>query len=121
MKERSAKREANLLNAIDALKGKEAEFFKTMDVLQHDMASSFIVGFEAAKDQAAILHPSMDLSEMNPCKTAVDGKIVDGLMDLFKKYDIYRVGPILGFSQVDMYKYDIYRADPILGFGQGDM
>ncbi|KAL9318171.1 hypothetical protein ACSQ67_014688 [Phaseolus vulgaris] len=33
----------------------------------------------AASDRAAILHPSMDLSEVNPCKIVVDGKIVDSL------------------------------------------
>jgi len=40
-------------------------------VLQNGVARSFIVGFGAAKDHATILHPSMDLSEMNPCKIVV--------------------------------------------------
>jgi len=38
--------------------------------------NSYWVGFEAALEQTTILHPTIDLSEVNPCKEVVDGKLV---------------------------------------------
>jgi len=43
--------------------------------LKNDIASSFGVGFEVALEQTTIVHPSIDLFEINPCKVVVDGKL----------------------------------------------
>jgi len=52
LKEKSAQKEANLQRAIENTKKREKELSKIIDALQDDVASSYIVGFEAAKDQA---------------------------------------------------------------------
>ncbi|KAL9323963.1 hypothetical protein ACSQ67_008820 [Phaseolus vulgaris] len=71
LKEESIQNEVDLLRVMKDLKKRENELSKTVDAL-HDMASSFIVGFEAAKDQTAVWHPSIYLSDINPCKTVVN-------------------------------------------------
>ncbi|KAK6646238.1 hypothetical protein PHAVU_L003437 [Phaseolus vulgaris] len=78
IKEKSTQKEVDLLRAMEDLKKRENELSKIVGALQDDVASSFIVGFEVVKDQAVVFHPSIDLSDINPCKTVVDGKIVDG-------------------------------------------
>jgi len=56
---------------------KEGEFSKVVDSLKDDVTQSLIVGFEIALEQAAIVHPTVDFSKLNPCKRIVDGKLVD--------------------------------------------
>ncbi|ESW32997.1 hypothetical protein PHAVU_001G035000 [Phaseolus vulgaris] len=47
-----------------------------IELLKDDVTNTFIVGFEAALEQVAAVHPSVDLSLMDPCKTVVEGKLV---------------------------------------------
>jgi len=47
---------------------KEGEFSKVVDSLKDDATQSFIVRFETALKQAVIVHPTVDFSELNPCK-----------------------------------------------------
>jgi len=46
-------------------------------VFKLDTAQSYLVGFEAAIEQASGLHPEIDYSELDPCKTVVDGQLRD--------------------------------------------
>jgi len=41
---------------------KEVDLSKTIDALKDDVASSYVVGFKAALEQATIIHPIIDLS-----------------------------------------------------------
>ncbi|KAL9325373.1 hypothetical protein ACSQ67_006018 [Phaseolus vulgaris] len=56
---------------------KEGEFTKMVDSLKDDTTQSFIVGFETALEQASSVHPTVDFIELNPCKSIVDGKLVE--------------------------------------------
>ena len=55
---------------------KENEFSKMVDTLKDDAAQSYIVDFEVALEQATLVHPPVDFSELIPCKTIVDGKLI---------------------------------------------
>lgn len=54
---------------------KETKFSKTINTVKDDATQSYIVGFEAAMEQVALLHPSVDFSEFSPCKSVVNGKL----------------------------------------------
>jgi len=56
---------------------KEGEFSKMVDFLKDDAAQSFIVGFETTLEQATIVHPTVFFSELDPCKSIIDGKLVE--------------------------------------------
>ena len=56
---------------------KEVDLSKMIDPLKDDVTQSYVVGFEATMEQAAIVHPSVDFSELSPCKAMVDGKLIE--------------------------------------------
>jgi len=56
---------------------KEGEITKMVDSLKDDTTQSFIAGFETALEQASSFHPTVDFIELNPCKSIVDGKLVE--------------------------------------------
>jgi len=73
-----AEEKSKLSNEIEGLKKeKEKEFCKMVDSFKDDATQSYIVGFETALEQAAIVHPIVDFSELNPGKIIVDGKLVE--------------------------------------------
>ncbi|KAK7355488.1 hypothetical protein VNO80_14744 [Phaseolus coccineus] len=76
IKQRSAQKEIDFLAAMNDLKGKKVKLLKTVDAFQDDVTNSFIIRFGAAKDQVVFLHPSIDLSEMNPLQ--ISGGWKDG-------------------------------------------
>jgi len=43
---------------------------------KNDVANSYMASFEAALEQVATVHPSTNLSLMDPCKVVVDGKLI---------------------------------------------
>jgi len=53
------------------------EFAKETEGWKQDAAQAFLVGFEAATEQASTLHPSIDFSQLDPGKTLVNGKLVE--------------------------------------------
>jgi len=55
---------------------KENEFWKMVDSLKDNTTQSYIVVFETALEQAALVHPTVDFSELNPCKSIIDGKLI---------------------------------------------
>jgi len=55
---------------------KEVELSKIIDTLKDDVTQAYVVGFEAAMEQATIVHPSLNFSELSPCKAVVDGKLI---------------------------------------------
>lgn len=64
---------------IHELKGKiarrESEWATSSEAMKNDIANSYVVGFEAAMEQACITHPGVDFFEVNPCYAVVDGKV----------------------------------------------
>jgi len=52
------------------LKGKivrrEAEWVNTSESLKNDITKSYVVGFEAVVEQACVIHPEIDFSDVNP-------------------------------------------------------
>ncbi|KAK7353766.1 hypothetical protein VNO80_19218 [Phaseolus coccineus] len=65
-----------LLGEIEDLKKemthKEENFTKMIESLKDDVTQSFLAGFETALEQAAVVHPTMDLFVLDPGKTVVD-------------------------------------------------
>jgi len=47
-----------------------------VDSLKDNTTQSYIVVFETALEQAALVHPTVDFSELNPCKSIIDGKLI---------------------------------------------
>jgi len=68
-----------LLTEVDELKNKLTckgeDLIKAIDSFKQDASPSYLVGFEAALEQAAVVHPSMDLSELDSGKIVVDGQL----------------------------------------------
>ena len=52
---------------------KGEDLIKATDSFKQDVAQSYLVGFEAPLEQAVVVYPIMDLSELDPVKTVVDG------------------------------------------------
>jgi len=59
-----------LLAEVDKLKReltvKDETFAQTTDSFKKDVAQSYLVGFEAAVEQATTIHPSLDFTELSP-------------------------------------------------------
>jgi len=55
---------------------KEEEFSRSTDSFKEDATQSYLVGFEATLEQATIVHPTKDFSELDMGKNVVDGKLV---------------------------------------------
>ena len=80
-----AEEKSKLSNKIEDLKKekevemthKQRKFSKVVDSLKDDATQSFIVWFETALEQAAIVHPTVDFFELNLYKSIVDGKLVE--------------------------------------------
>jgi len=74
------KEKSNLSNEVEDLKKevnrKEEDLAKATDSFKQDVAKSYLVGFEAALEQAAVVHPTIDLSTLDLGKTVVNGKLV---------------------------------------------
>jgi len=43
-----------------------------VESLKDDVAQAFVAGFETALEQAPMVHPTMDLSALDPSKIVVD-------------------------------------------------
>jgi len=54
---------------------KREDLIKAIDSFKQDVAQSYLVGFEAALEQASAVHPTMDLSELDPSKIVVDSQL----------------------------------------------
>jgi len=71
---------SKLLSEIEGLKKemalKEESSAKVIDSLKEDVTQSFLAGFKTTLEQAAIVQPTMDLSELDPGKTMVDDRLV---------------------------------------------
>jgi len=56
------------LAEVDKLKGeltcKDEDLTKATKSFKQDVAQSYLVGFEAALEQASTLHPTLDFSEL---------------------------------------------------------
>ena len=67
------------MTEVDELKKelthKGEDLIKATDSFKQDVAQSYLVGFKATLEQAAVIHPSMDLSELDSGKTVVDGQL----------------------------------------------
>jgi len=48
---------------------------KATKSFKQDVAQAYLVGFEAALEQAAAVHPTLDFSELGPGKIMVDGQL----------------------------------------------
>jgi len=46
-----------------------------IESLKDDATRSFLVGFKTAMEQVTVVHPTMDLSVMDPGKTMVDDQL----------------------------------------------
>jgi len=55
---------------------KGEDLVKATDSFKQDSAQSYLVGFEAALEQAAVVHPTIDFLELDPSKIMVNGKLV---------------------------------------------
>ena len=77
----AAKERSRLFSEIDKLKGelvqKDEYLTKETEACKQDAAQSYLVGFEAAIEQASGLHPEIDYSQLNPGKTVVNGQLRD--------------------------------------------
>jgi len=67
-----------LLAKVDKLKGeltrKDEVFVKATKSFKQDVAQPYLVGFEAALEQASTLHPDLDFSDLGP---RVDAQLRD--------------------------------------------
>jgi len=68
MHERVKQMEKDINDLKDNFARKEVDLSKTIDALKEDVGSSYVIGFEASMEQVAIIDPSVDLLEINPCK-----------------------------------------------------
>jgi len=77
-----ADKKRKLSKEIEVLKRelthKEKDFFKATNSFKENVAQSYLVGFEAALEQATVVHPAIDFSELDLDKTVVEGKLVGG-------------------------------------------
>ena len=68
--DRLAEERNTLLAEVDKLKReltvKDETFAQTTDSFKKDVAQSYLVGFEAAVEQATTIHPSLDFTELSP-------------------------------------------------------
>lgn len=48
-----------------------------MKLLKDDVANSFATGFDAALEQVVVIHKTIDLSIIEPCKFVVDRKLTE--------------------------------------------
>jgi len=55
---------------------REAEWVNNSESLKNDITKSYGIGFEAVVEQACVIHPDIDFSDVNPCYAVVDGKLV---------------------------------------------
>ena len=82
-----AEERKKLLVEVDKIKGelirKDEDFVKATDFFKQDTAQSYLVGFEAALEQAATVHPSMDLSTLDPGKTVVDSQLTGKNLSIY--------------------------------------
>ena len=51
---------------------KEEDFTWVIDSFKEDDTQFYLVGFEIALEQAAIVHPTIDFSELDPGKTVLE-------------------------------------------------
>nr|XP_007134539.1 hypothetical protein PHAVU_010G055800g [Phaseolus vulgaris]ESW06533.1 hypothetical protein PHAVU_010G055800g [Phaseolus vulgaris] len=70
------KKKAEFTKSIQDFNVKEAEWKETEESLKNQITLSFESGFVAALEQVAVLHLTIDLSELDLCKVVVDGKLV---------------------------------------------
>jgi len=68
-----AEEKNKLLTEIEELKKevtrKGEDLIKATDSFKQDVARSYLVEFEAALEQVAVVHLTMDLSELDPVKS----------------------------------------------------
>jgi len=73
-----AEEKDKLLSKIEELENdvsrREKDLTKARESFKQDNAQSYLVGFEAAIEQASTLHPDL-VSELGPGKTVVDGQL----------------------------------------------
>jgi len=71
-----AEQNNKLSNEIEDLKKemicKEEDFTWVIDSFKEDDTQFYLVGFEIALEQAAIVHPTIDFSELDPGKTVLE-------------------------------------------------
>jgi len=48
---------------------------QVIEMLKNDMTRFYGVGFKATLEQIVVIYPSIDLSQINPSKVVVDGKL----------------------------------------------
>jgi len=60
---------------LNEITRKEEELTKVIESFKQDAAQSYLVGFKAALEQVAVVHPSLDFWELDPGKTMVDGQL----------------------------------------------
>jgi len=75
-----AEEKRKLSNEIEDLKKetthKEEDFSKITDSFKEDATQSYLVGFEIALEQATVVHPTIDFSDLDSGKIVVDEKLV---------------------------------------------
>jgi len=76
-----AKEKNKFSNEVKGLKKvvtrKGEDLAKAIDSFKQDAAQSYLVGFEAALEQAMVVHPTIDFSTLDPTKTVVNRKLVE--------------------------------------------
>jgi len=56
---------------------KDKFFVDEVEVYKGEAAQALLVGFEVAVEQASSVHPSLDFSQLGPCKRIVKGKLIE--------------------------------------------
>jgi len=51
------------------------DLIKATESFKQDAAQSYLVRFEATLEQIVVVHPTLDLSELDPGKIVVDGQL----------------------------------------------